>query len=493
MKIFVAQLITESNTFAPAPTGRGGFEEYGIYRGDASVKAPDSTGDMAHFVRSMLEADGHEMVESVCAFAQPSGRTVRTVYEDLREQILEDLQAAQPVDAVQLWLHGAMAAEGYDDCEGDLLARIRAIVGPAVPVGVEVDLHCHFTELMHSSADIIVGYKEYPHTDVRERARELYLLLIDTVAGKVRPTTAVFDCKMVGLWHTTKEPMQSFVKRMQSFEGRDGVLSVSLGHGFPWGDVPESGAKLWVVTDNDLVKAQALANQLGGEFWAMRDKTGANELELDAALDCALHVDGGPVVLADVADNPGGGAAGDSTFILQRLIERRIGNSVIGAFWDLGAIQICKDAGVGAKIDLRVGGKCGLNSGTPVDLRVTVRAVVDGHVQHALDIREPLGTCVWVEADGGLHLVLASRRTQLFGTSAFTGLGLTLADKKLIVVKSTQHFHADFGPIAKAVVYVSTPGALRPDFAHIDYKLRDLNYWPRVANPHLATLSPTQG
>jgi microcystin degradation protein MlrC len=154
MKIFVAQLITESNTFAPAPTGRGGFEEYGIYRGDASVKAPDSTGDMAHFVRSMLEADGHEMVESVCAFAQPSGRTVRTVYEDLREQILEDLQAAQPVDAVQLWLHGAMAAEGYDDCEGDLLARIRAIVGPAVPVGVEVDLHCHFTELMHSSADI---------------------------------------------------------------------------------------------------------------------------------------------------------------------------------------------------------------------------------------------------------------------------------------------------------------------------------------------------
>ena len=493
MKIFVAQLLTESNTFAPAPTGLGGFEEYGIYRGDASVKAAESTGDSLHFIRTMLEADGHEMIESVCAFAQPSGRTVRSVYEDLREQILADLQAALPIDAVQLWLHGAMASDGYDDCEGDLLARIRALVGPAVPVGVELDLHCHFTELMRRSADIIVGYKEYPHTDSLERARELYLLLIDTVAGKVRPTTAVFDCKMVGLWHTTKEPMQSFVKRMQSFEGRDGVLSVSLGHGFPWGDVPESGAKLWVVTDNDPVKAQVLAQQLGGEFWEMREQTGANELELDAALDCALSVDGGPVVLADVADNPGGGAPGDSTFILQRLIERRIGNTVIGSFWDLGAIQICKDAGVGATIDLRVGGKCGPSSGTPVDLRVIVRAVVDEHVQHALDHREPLGTSVWVEAENGLHLVLASRRTQLFGTSAFTGLGLTLADKKLIVVKSTQHFHADFAPIAKAVVYASTPGALCPDFARIDYKLRDLNYWPRVSNPHLATLSSAQG
>ncbi|TDP73026.1 M81 family metallopeptidase [Roseateles toxinivorans] len=485
MKFFVAQLETETNTFAAAPTGWGGFEACGIYRGDASVRAPDTTGAFMQAIRSILEADGHCVVEGLCASAEPFGRTVREVYESLREQMLADLRMAMPVDAVQLLLHGAMVADGYDDCEGDLMARVREIIGPDVPFGVELDLHCHFTERMRASADVIIAFKEYPHTDGVDRARELYRILLDMQAGRLRPTTAVFDCKMVGMWHTTREPMAGFVKRLQSFEGHDGVLSVSLGHGFPWGDVPESGAKLWVVTDNDTAKAQRLAEQLGREFWELRALTGGNALALDDALDQALQIDGGPVVLADVADNPGGGATSDSTFILRRLIERGIGNAVIGAFWDLGAIQICKDAGVGAVIDLRVGGKCGPASGAPVDLRVTVRAVVEAHSQSAvaMGVRAPMGTAVWVESaavPGGLHLLLASVRGQVFGTDAFTGLGLSLADKGLVVVKSSQHFHAEFAPIAKAVLYAATPGAINPDFARIPYVLRDLDYWPRV-------------
>jgi len=309
---------------------------------------------------------------------------------------------------------------------------------------------------------------------------------VATAEMRVRPTTAVFDCKMVGLWHTTREPMIGFVKRMQSFEGRDGVLSVSLGHGFPWGDVPESGARLWVVTDNDPAKAQAVANQLGHEFWALREATRATALELDVAIDQTLAAPAGLVVMADVADNAGGGAPGDSTFILRRLLERRVGHVAIGAFWDLGAIQICKDAGVGSVIDLRVGGKVGPSSGEPIDLRVTVRAVSANHSQNSGGSRSPLGTCVWVEADNDVHLLLASMRSQVFGVDAFTGLGLTLADKRLVVVKSTQHFHADFAPIAVQVLYASTPGAITPDFAAIKFKDRDLNYWPRVANPHAA-------
>ncbi|WP_028222322.1 M81 family metallopeptidase [Paraburkholderia oxyphila] len=487
MKMFIAQLATETNTFAAAPTGLGGFEEYGIYRGDATVSAPETIGGLLRFLRTTMEADGHQVVESLCAFAQPSGRTVRAVYEDLRDQILIDLRAAMPVDVVQMFLHGAMVAEGYDDCEGDLLSRVRAIVGPNVPIGVELDLHCHATELMFKSADVLVAFKEYPHVDGNPRALELYRILVDTAEGRVRPTTAVFDCKMVGLWHTTREPMSGFVKHMQSFEGRDGVLSVSLGHGFPWGDVPESGAKAWVVTDNNLARAQALATELGHEFWELREQTGGNALELDAALDAALAAPPGTVVLADVADNPGGGAPGDSTFILQRLVERNIGNAVIGAFWDLGAIQICRDAGVGAVIDLRLGGKCGPTSGNPVDLRVTVRAVGEAHSQTALGNRAPLGPSVWVEAPNGVHLLLASVRSQVFGVDAFTGLGLDLTDKRLVIVKSTQHFHAEFSPLATAVVYVSTPGAITPDFANIPYSVRDLNYWPRMNNPHASS------
>ena len=486
MKVLIAQLATETNTFAAFPTGLGAYEEYGIFHGDASSKAPTTSGDFMLFMRNMFEEDGHTVVESVCAFAQPAGRTVRKVYENLRDKILEDVRAAMPLDAVQMLLHGAMAAEGYDDCEGDLIANIRRIVGPKVPIGVELDLHCHFTELMRRSADIIIAFKEYPHTDGVERAKEVYRLVAETAAGRIRPTTAVVDCKMVGLWHTTREPMISFVKRMQACEGQDGILSVSLGHGFPWGDLPEAGAKLWVIADNDLPKAQRIADQLAREFWGLREQTRPSVVSVDEAIDIALATEGGPVVFGDVADNPGGGAAGDSTFVLRRLIDRGIGHAVLGAFWDLGAIQICKDAGVGAVIDLRIGGKCGPASGNPVDIRVTVRAVVEDHSQSALESRAPLGRSVWVEADNDMHLVMASVRSQVFGTDAFTGLGLELQNKKIVVVKSTQHFHDQFAPIAKRVVYVSSPGALTSDFATIPYRVRSLDYWPRVADPHTA-------
>jgi len=287
MKILIAQLATETNTFAAFPTGLGAYEEYGIFHGDASTKAPTTSGDFLLFLRKLMEADGHQVVESLCAFCQPAGKTVRKVYEDFREAILADVKAAMPLDAVQLFLHGAMVAEGYDDCEGDIIEKVRAIVGPKVPIGVELDLHCHFTERMRTTADAIICFKEYPHIDGEPRAKELYRILVDTAAGKVRPVTAVADCKMVGLWHTTREPMVGFVKRMQSFEGQDGVLSVSFGHGFPWGDVPESGAKLWVVTDNDLPKAQALADKLMRELWAMREATRAPVVSIDEAIDQA--------------------------------------------------------------------------------------------------------------------------------------------------------------------------------------------------------------
>lgn len=486
MKFFIAQLATETNTFAAAPTGLGDFEEYGLFHGDASRIAPDGTGSFMRFLRDLIEADGNEVVESICTLAQPANRTVRHVYEALRDEMLADLRAAMPLDAVQLLLHGAMAADGYDDCEGDLAARIRAIVGPGVAVGIELDLHCHFTELMHRSADVIIAFKEYPHIDTDARAEELYRILVGTVAGQLRPVTAVFDCKMVGLWHTTRDPMESFVRRMQSVEEWPGVLSVSLGHGFPWGDVPEAGAKLWVVTDNDPALARALATQLGGEFWDLREAIRAVAVGIDDALDSVLPAGDAPVVLADIADNPGGGAAGDSTFILRRLIEREVGNAVVGAVWDLGAVHICKSAGQGAELDLRIGGKCGPASGTPLDLRVVVRAVVDNHTQSALGSRERLGTCVWVEATNGLHIVLSSIRTQTYGTDLFTGMGITLEDKAIIVVKSTQHFHAQFAPLARAVLYVSTPGAMAIDFAAIPYRLRALDFWPRVENPHQA-------
>ncbi|VVE78588.1 M81 family metallopeptidase [Pandoraea sputorum] len=483
MKIFAANLSTETNTFAPCPTGWGGFQENGIYRGDASIRASDSVGYMMAELRRLAEADGHELAEGLSAEAQPSGPVIREVYETLRDEIVAGVRAALPLDAVVLTLHGAMVAQNHDDCEGDLLACIREVVGPDVPIAATLDPHCHFTELMQYAANILIAYKEYPHTDGIERLHEVYRLVTQTAERKVSPVTAVHDCRMVGAWHTTTEPMAGFVRRMKSFEGHDGILSVSLGHGFPWGDVPEAGAKLWVVADSDPQRAAALAHQLGNEFWTLRHEVQPKWLDLDHGLDAALAVGTGPVVVADVADNPGGGAPGDSTFILRRIVERDIPNVALGCFWDLGAIQICADAGVGATLDLRIGGKCGTASGDPIDLRVTIRAVHDTHSQSIRGMSIPLGRSVWVEGPNGLDIVLVSIRTQVIGVDAFTGLGIAMDAKRLVIVKSTQHFQAEFAPRAKAVVHLAAPGALTPDFAALPYRHRSLNYWPRVENP----------
>jgi microcystin degradation protein MlrC len=488
LKIFTAMLITETNTFAPAPTGLGGYMSYGLYHGDASRANPDGTlGSFLVEVHRLAAAQGHEVVESLATMAQPSGRTVQRVYESFREEILADLSAALPVDAVVLVLHGAMVAEHCDDCEGDLIMAVRALVGEGVPIGVELDLHCHFTERMRHNADVIVCYKEYPHTDVIDRLREVFAMTVATAEKRIRPVTAVHDCRMVGIWHTTREPMIGFVKRMQSLEGKDGVLSVSFGHGFPWGDVAETGARIWVITDNDEARAQQVAAQLGKELWEMREAARPQVATVDEALDRALGVDGGLVVLADVADNPGGGAPCDSTFILQRLVERGIGNAALGCMYDIGAVQACREAGVGTRLTLRIGGKQGVASGMPVDLAVTVRAIEDEYHQKFDDgTRIALGAAAWVSTDDNIDIVLTTIREQTVAPAAFTGLGIDLAAKRIAVVKSTQHFHAAYAPVAREILYVSTPGALTPDFTNIPYRVRNPNYWPRVDNPFVA-------
>lgn len=483
MKIFSAFFGTETNTAAVVPTGFADFERAGVYRGDASIRDPQGFGASHVELRRLAAIDGHTVVESLTAHAHPAGITARAVYERYRDWIIEDLTEAMPVQAVVLVLHGAMVADGYDDCEGDLIARVRQVAGPSVPIGVELDLHCHVSPTMLAGADAVVCYKEYPHTDTLERLGEVYRLVVRQAQREIRPVTALCDLRMVGLWHTTREPMKSFVERMQSFEGKDGILSVSLGHGFPWGDVPDTGAKLWVIADGDRSKAQRLADQLGEEFWQLRDQTYVPPITIAAAIERMSTTSGGSLVFADVADNAGGGAMSDSTFILRAMLEAGISDAVIGSFWDLGAVALCQSAGVGARLNLRIGGKCGPQSGDPVDVAVTVKAIVEDHAQYGLNFRWSLGTGVWVRTEGGIDIALNTVRSQVFSREAFEGLGICLEGRPAIVVKSTQHFHASFAPLAHEVLYVGAPGSITQNFAEMRYRRRDNDFWPRVANP----------
>jgi len=482
MKVFIACLGTETNTFSPLPTGLETFRETMLYRGDATRHPPALFSAPLHVWRRLTEERQGRVVESLAAFAQPAGPTVRKVYEGFRDEILDDLKRALPVDMVLLNMHGAMVADGYEDCEGDLLARVRALVGPGVPVGAELDLHSHLTERMVANATALVLFKEYPHVDPAERAEELFRICLDAAEGRTKPVMSLYECRMIGTWRTPLEPVKGFVEEMKGLEGRDGVLSVSFCHGFPWGDVPEVGARMLVVTDDRPAHGAALAERLGRRIWDMRHETELPMLAVEEALDLAAAAPFGPVVVADRSDNAGGGAPGDSTFFLRAMLQRGLSDAVSGLYWDPVAVRFCQEAGEGGVLDLRLGGKCGPASGDPVDLRVEVRRIVEDARQSFGASVNRMGTAVWARA-GGIDLVLNSVRTQVFHPDAFTQLGLELADKRLIVVKSTQHFYAGFAPLAAQVLWATAPGALVPDYAAIPFARRDPRFHPKVADP----------
>ncbi len=483
MKVFIACLGTETNTFSSMPTGMRTFEDTMLFHGNAT-RHPASTFSLPlHVWRTATEQRQGQVVESLAAFAQPAGLTVRKVYEGFRDEILRDLRAALPVDIVLLSMHGAMTAEGYEDCEGDLLARVREIVGPDVPVGGELDLHCSLTPKMVENADALVIFKEYPHIDVGERAGELFDICLAARQGEAKPVMAIHDCRMVGMWRTPVEPMRSLVAEMQAAEGRGGILSISFAHGFPWQDVPGTTAKMLVVADGDADLAARTAQAFGQKIWDLRGETGQDTATIDEALDL-VEAGPGPVVLADVADNAGGGAPSDSTFLLARALERGITGLLSGYYWDPVAVRFCDEAGVGATLRIRVGGKCGPDSGWPVDLTVIVNRILKSASQSFGDATMGMGTAVWLSSDAGIDLIVNSARTQVFHPDGMTQLGINPAGYKGIAVKSTQHFYAGFAPIASRIVYVACNGAIPPDFATIPYKRFTAPYWPRVEIPH---------
>lgn len=488
MKLFTACLGTETNSFSPIPTGMELFKRTMLNRGGDHGIHPNLFALPLVLWRDRARAKGWQVSEGTAAFATPAGDTTRIAFETLRDEILAELKAAMPVDAVMLSLHGAMIADGYPDAEGELLAQIRKLVGPKTLIAAELDLHCHLTETKVGSSDILVIFKEYPHVDVVERAAELFDLVEGTLEGRIKPVMAMHDCHMLGIYPTTREPMRGFVDRMSALEGKDGVLSVSMGHGFPWGDTPEVGSRMLVVADGDKAKAQALADKLGQEVWDLRDEIIPPYLSIDEAADRIGGARGNrPMVLADVADNPGIGACGDSTPLLQRLIDRGIGGVAVSPFWDPGCVDLAFEAGVGARLLMRIGGKLGPASGAPIDAMVTVKALVRQATQPFGGATTPLGDMAWLrigETDAeAIDILVNNHRTQSFDPACFSAVGLDPKTCRALVLKSTQHFHAGFAPIAEDILYVKAPGTGSPDYKSLPFTRVTRPLWPLVADP----------
>lgn len=467
----------ETNTFSPMRTGIQTFADDVLWRpGDVPG---ENLGIFAPLLAAMQQRaqDSWEIIRGTVAFCQPRGVIFRESYETLRDEILDQIRSAMPLDIVALNLHGSMVADGYTDCEADIATKVREIIGPDATFGIELDSHCNITEEIVEAADAIVIFKEYPHTDFEECAGQLADILIGKAEGKLNPEMSLVDCDMIDMFYTTSEPMKGFVERMRELERSGEVLSVSAAHGFPWSDVPEMGTKMLVVTDGDKAKAHALAQQLAGELYALRGQTAGDTLSRSEGLKKATESSKRPVVLADIADNPGGGAPGDSTFLLQALLSGGVEQACLATFWDPIVVQLCFEAGEGVFLDLRLGGKMGPTSGDPLDVRAEVLSLKKDHTQAAFGVTADVGDSALIRVDG-VEIVVTSRRNQAFHPGIFTDIGVDLSSKNIIVVKSIHHFYEGFAPLAASILYVDSGGALASDVTKLNYNNIKRPKWP---------------
>lgn len=484
MRIFTAALATETNTFSPICIDRRAFEASLYAPPGKHPETPTLCTAPITVGRRVTAQKGWELIEGTAAWADPAGLVNRQTYEDLRHEILGQLRSALPVDAVVLGLHGAMVADGCEDTEGDLLQRVREIVGADVLVCAELDPHSHLTARRAAAADFFVFFKEFPHTDFVERAEDLWRIAIDTLEGRVTPVMSIFDCRMIDVFPTSRDPMRSFVDKLMQIERDDAdVLSLSVVHGFMAGDVAEMGTKMLVVTNGKAEKGEALARELGLELFSRRGTYRMPEIDERQAVAQALAAPAGPVVIADMWDNPGGGTAGDATVVLEELIARNATDTAIGTIWDPMAVQICMAAGEDAEIPLRFGAKSGPGTGRPIDGIVKVVKLVRNAEMRFGESFAPFGDAVHIRLHG-IDIILNTTRAQSFDPSLFSVMGIDPTSKKILVIKSTNHFFASFSKIASEILYCSAGTPYPNDPARTPYRRARRDIWPMTTDPH---------
>lgn len=485
MRMFVASFATETNTFAPLPVDRAAFERAFYARPGEHPETPMLCSAPMVAARARARRDGFTLVEGTATWAEPAGLVSRSAYEGIRDEILDQLRAAMPVDIALFGLHGAMVADGTDDCEGDLLARAREIVGPKAIIGAEYDMHCHMTEKRVAAANVSILFKEFPHTDFLARADELVDLCMRAAKGEVRPVSGLFDCRMVNGGFMTSQPKgRAFVDRLQAMEGKDGVLSISLGHGFYPADVWDVGNKVLVVTDGDQAKADRLAEEIGREMIAFGRQGSPRHYTPAEAIEVTRAETRAPVVFADRWDNPGGGVPGDGTIMIEEILKHPDLPAAVGALWDPIAVEFCFGAGVGGHLWLRIGGKATPISGRHVDAHVVVKGLSDDLIIPFEQSLVSLGRAAAVSI-GSLDVVLATGRSQTFSPVAFSALGVDLSTKRIVVVKSSNHFYAAFAKVAPVIHYLDCGGPFPPDPRKIPYTKVRRPLAPMDPNPWL--------
>jgi microcystin degradation protein MlrC len=476
VRLFLAMMSHETNTFSSIPTDRAQFEARHLHYGGEIIETFRGTGTCIGGMTHAAERHGAQLVPSVAAAASPAGRVTRDIYDHVKARVLADLATAGRLDGVLLDLHGAMVTEDHDDGEGDLIQAVRAAVGPDVPIAVTLDFHGNITPEMVRGVELLHGYKTYPHVDMADRGREATERLLDVAAGRIRPTAALRQPPLLpplGSQGTARGPMRRLYDLADEMEKDPRVLSISVFAGFPHADIPPAGLSVYVVTNGDQPLAEHLADRLAHLAWDHRREFTHSAPAVSEAVARALAASGQPIVLADMADNTGGGAAGDGTEILRELLRVGARSAVVACLWDAGAVQACIRAGVGSSVTLPVGGKVDDRHGAPVTVTGRVRTLSDGRFVHkgpmARGLPGRLGPTAVLDVDD-IKVILISLRWQTLDPEMIRFVGIDPLEEKILVVKSTIHYRAAFEPIAREIIEVDAPGLSSSNLGRFDFK-----------------------
>ncbi|WP_336021853.1 M81 family metallopeptidase [Halobellus salinisoli] len=474
--VVVARIKHETNTFSSLSTGFEAFESTSHFVCEEIVPEFRGTNtDLGGFLR-VADEEGWEVVPTVAANATPGGVVTADALDSFLDRLLSGIDAHDP-DAVLLGLHGAMVSERDRDGDGYILERVREAAGDDVPVMATLDLHANISERMRAHADGLFGYDTYPHVDIGDTGETAARAMAATLNGELDPTIVVERAPLLPplpVLQTADEPMASLLDAASEAESAQ-VPDVSVFGGFANADVPEAGFSVVGVTDESRTdETRAACADIASDAADRRHEFDRTYTDVDEAVTEASEWDAsdGPLVLADIADNPGGGSAEDGTVILEALLDAGVEDVALAAIYDPAAVDVAVEAGVGSSVTLELGGHIEDN-GDPIAVDAYVRSLSDGTYRN----QGPMSTGLQVSFErtavleiGGIDVIVGSHRQQPYDPEVFRSQGITPERQRVLVLKSTVHYRAAFEPIAGEIREVSAPGLCSPDLSSFSYE-----------------------
>jgi microcystin degradation protein MlrC len=483
-RIGILALIQESNTFLSRKTTFEDFQNDLLISGDEiRARFENAPHEVGGFLEG-LKAAGAEIVPIFAARAHPFGTILKDDFARLTNLLLDALKNAGALDGLLVAPHGATVSEEFPDADGYWLSRVRQIVGPRLPIVGTLDPHVNLSPLMVQSVDAFTAYRTNPHVDQKERGLEAAELVLRTVRGEIRPVQAAcFPPMIIGIERqcTDEPPLCDLVAKAAEVRRQANVLSSSLMLGFPYADVAEIGSAALVVTDDDRALAQELADGLGREIWRLRQELAGNFVSIPDAV-ARVNASPQPVCLLDMGDNVGGGSPADGTLLAWELHRQGVAPAFV-CLYDPEAVQQAERAGPGARLKMTIGGKTDRLHGEPFVAEVAVRSLHDGVFQesetrHGGFTKFDQGRTAIVHTDGGLTIMITSRRALPFSLKQLTAFGLEPKSFQALVAKGVNAPLAAYRPVCPTMIRVNTPGVTTADVTQLAFEHRRRPMFP---------------